>query len=644
MGCARRPAGQDRVSIRVSFFDEQANIRIMKSLQSGRNNDTCVLVEAPVFYEGIRPFLEGLKREPESLPFAKYLKLQSKDELNQMTINPPLYSRVPGFSFELKDLFPPKAGVESLRLTTRDPNSVAKVRARLADSHLDPSQAEAVVDTLTREVALIQGPPGTGKSYTGLELIRVLIKNDLFPILLVAFTNHALDHLLFKILDEEITKNIIRLGSRFDERLEGYSLDKIQRVQNKSGLGAARKDAVQQMRELESQMATLMDGITSHKVPSSRMEEHISDMYPHHHGELFQHVPSWINSLLPQPSDLEEGWEMAGESPHQEQSIIDFWLKGNDLRFLEGKEPEDAMDKTSAQVSSFNPFSILSEFNTMGDEPTASEWQSFLRGFMREHGLKNVPKVPKSNRPVGALQRDPRVWRMSRAERTALHKAWSIEASESMNDSRIKEFKALKKSHKNVSEVHKEITEQLKAEILSRSHIVGCTTTGAARYASALSGMGPKVMIVEEAGQVLESHILASLGNSIQHIILIGDPKQLRPNINCYKLATENPRTGYIYKFDRSLMERLSSGGFPMSQINVQRRMRPEISSLIRNTLYPKLEDNERVLSYPNVRGMYRNMYFFSHTHKEGGGGEESVSKHNTFEIDMIYDLVLHLL
>ena len=41
-------------------------------------------------------------------------------------------------------------------------------------------------------------------------------------------------------------------------------------------------------------------------------------------------------------------------------------------------------------------------------------------------------------------------------------------------------------------------------------------------------------------------------------------------------------KTGQIYKFDMSLMERLSSSGFPMSRIDVQRRMRPMISSLIR--------------------------------------------------------------
>lgn len=37
-----------------------------------------------------------------------------------------------------------------------------------------------------------------------------------------------------------------------------------------------------------------------------------------------------------------------------------------------------------------------------------------------------------------------------------------------------------------------------------------------------------------------------------------------------------------VYKLDMSLMERLSSSGLPMSQINVQRRMRPEIADLVR--------------------------------------------------------------
>ena len=41
-------------------------------------------------------------------------------------------------------------------------------------------------------------------------------------------------------------------------------------------------------------------------------------------------------------------------------------------------------------------------------------------------------------------------------------------------------------------------------------------------------------MLVEEAGQVLEAHVLGSLVESVQHLIMIGDPLQLRPNLNNY--------------------------------------------------------------------------------------------------------------
>lgn len=36
---------------------------------------------------------------------------------------------------------------------------------------------------------------------------------------------------------------------------------------------------------------------------------------------------------------------------------------------------------------------------------------------------------------------------------------------------------------------------------------------------------------------------------------------------------------------------------------------------------------------YPHVRGMGKDMFFFHHTHEEGGAEEESMSKYNTFEV-----------
>jgi hypothetical protein len=46
-------------------------------------------------------------------------------------------------------------------------------------------------------------------------------------------------------------------------------------------------------------------------------------------------------------------------------------------------------------------------------------------------------------------------------------------------------------------------------------------------------------------------------------------------------LSMDNKRGAALFRFDMSLMERLSSE-LAMSQIDVQRRMRPAVSSLIR--------------------------------------------------------------
>jgi len=120
--------------------------------------------------------------------------------------------------------------------------------------------------------------------------------------------------------------------------------------------------------------------------------------------------------------------------------------------------------------------------------------------------------------------------------------------------------------------------------------------------------------MVEEAGQVLEAHILASLvpsGTSqlpqrgcaphlisVEQLICIGDPQQLRPNVSTFgesptfvvkqcvtlskALSMDSASGRELFKFDRSLMERLSDMGMAMSQINVQRRMRPTISHFVR--------------------------------------------------------------
>ena len=71
---------------------------------------------------------------------------------------------------------------------------------------LDPSQAEALYAALTRKLVVIQGPPGTGKTFLGLKIVETLLNNRQYwvgvekpqhtPILVICYTNHALDQFL----------------------------------------------------------------------------------------------------------------------------------------------------------------------------------------------------------------------------------------------------------------------------------------------------------------------------------------------------------------------------------------------------------------------------------------------------------------
>ncbi|CAL4167091.1 unnamed protein product, partial [Meganyctiphanes norvegica] len=109
------------------------------------------------------------------------------------------------------------------------------------DLLLDNSQHRALRTALTSEMAIIQGPPGTGKTFIGLKLTQVLLHNSEAwkdpdrpsPILVVCFTNHALDQFLEGMT--QYTQNIVRVGSRTkSETIAGFQINELLRSVRRS--------------------------------------------------------------------------------------------------------------------------------------------------------------------------------------------------------------------------------------------------------------------------------------------------------------------------------------------------------------------------------------------------------------------------
>lgn len=55
-------------------------------------------------------------------------------------------------------------------------------------------------------------------------------------------------------------------------------------------------------------------------------------------------------------------------------------------------------------------------------------------------------------------------------------------------------------------------------------------------HRSLVKHLAPAVVLVEEAAEILEPQVLASLNSELQHLILIGDHHQLRPQVESYDL------------------------------------------------------------------------------------------------------------
>ena len=193
--------------------------------------------------------------------------------------------------------------------------------------------------------------------------------------------------------------------------------------------------------------------------------------------------------------------------------------------------------------------------------------------------------------------------------------------------------------HKRISENHRlmeEIYQLISYQAIMNKRIIGMTTTFAAKNTGINKMLKPGVVIIEEASEVLESHVLAALTKHTKQVIMIGDHQQLKPQVTSSELAT-------VYDFNLSLFERLIFNDFDFTTLDVQMRMRPEICDLVRGTIYPHLKDGKCVQDYPMVKGLARNVYWVDHTIPESVG-EGETSKENSFEVDYVLKLASHLI
>ncbi|KAF9129395.1 hypothetical protein BGW39_004203 [Mortierella sp. 14UC] len=613
--------------IHISLSDPQSYLLMLDS--SNASEEQWFLVESTgSFFESYRPILKALQIcVPATMPFGKYLAPTS-EELPQIIadrghIDPPLYTRAPGFRFDLSILLKDN---RPCLLDVADAQSAARTTEMLRTySTLDNTQASALVETLSREIALIKGPPGTGKTKIGVDIMRVLLHNkaamNCGPILCICYTNHALDQFLEHLLDQGVT-SIVRVGARSkSERLEDYNLGNLMNTRDKPyDVHRALKDAYEKWDVVSKMIGELEKALKNDNLDW----EYVQSFLVMHNFDQYAQL-----THDPDEDEIEQE-ELEGFTRvrrNREQSLYMRWATATDLKekdeWNRRQEQEEGRLRKSKKQNK-NKFAALQDGHVAGEIKLPRQF------------------IPRTNRPLQVLLTGD-VWRMSENERRRLIASWRPEVMELMMDKMAK----LLRQMDDITTKKNNAYDEIRRGILSKAAVIGMTTNGAAKHQTLVGAVAPKIIICEEAGEVLEAHILAALSASTQHLILIGDHLQLRPQIETYNLSSDS-LIGKNYNLDRSLFERLVTSKInplPMSHLTIQRRMRPEISSLIRNTLYPDLEDGEKVMGYPEVGGMGSNLYFMDHAHPEDAKDQYGMQSYaNTFEVKMVEALAHYLI
>lgn len=537
----------------------------------GRGVET--LIEFPgVLTAAFTGVLQGLQRMSKTgqLPFAELLAPTAPSTQEFHDIPPPAYA-TGRFRFKLNSLV---GGDSNLTISPTEAFDVSKLEAQ---STLDLAQAQALAYALTHRLALIQGPTGTGKSFTGVALVKVLLENKvnarLGPILVVTYTNHALDQLLMHFVEHGV-EQIVRVGSRSkQEELEDVNLRAI--AQKTPLTKTERHEQWQAHKKVDEHVKTLNALMMQFKSAESleTLEHLLNTRYPHQAAELFS-----------QPEIDEEGFQLVHYGP---RNPLRAWLSGHD-----------------------HEVSVMRSLDEL-----------------RQASLRS----------------------MSYGERRVLYESWIAEARANIKVAMTAVQEHFLEARQELDRTRKEV----ELRCLSMANVIGVTTTGLARITDLLSKLDSKVMLCEEAGEVLEAHTLVTLLPSIEHLILIGDHLQLKPHIQNYDISSEN-HLGKHFSFDVSMFERLVSpevaveglSKVQFSTLEIQRRMHPSIAELIRSTLYPQLQDSQAVVDYADVAGMKRRLFWLDHQHHEAKPDADQImatSHSNDYEVDMVVALVSHL-
>ncbi|KAK2149494.1 hypothetical protein LSH36_449g01010 [Paralvinella palmiformis] len=507
---------------------------------------------------------------------------------------------------------------------------------------LDRFQFEALTKVFSQRLVCIQGPPGTGKTFLGVEVVRDILafpERPESPILVITYKNHALDEFLMKIL-QYYPGEVARIGGRSkEEMLEKCNLHTLATGWKPDHIHKPLKEIQAVITETREKLKTFWTELMGARyLTLSTLIRYLT--VPQKKSLLTNACGDCEKTIRKLINELESGTAHTQLSDAGKSLIKGFrnWCPSKSvceavLFATKVKSGEDGKQRIYIENDLQNAYYDVEDIEKMENErlilPSKTMNSSLLRvikpkQILADFSLQNHSKEYISQLPFVQLGITEDLFSIDYADRTSVLQCILV-----MQETDVKErFASCLKQYQDLCRERTAILDMHKSELLSSKKVIGMTVTGANLYRGLLNNIKPAVVLVEEAAEVSEAHLMPLLNEWVQHLILIGDHKQLRPQVETYRLVTE-------FNFDISMMERLIENGIGYSTLNKQSRMHPDISKFLLD-IYPDLEDNNSIVDrLGQISCAAERVFFWDHRDTE----KEERSYSNIKEADRAINL-----
>ncbi|KAK3888095.1 hypothetical protein Pcinc_007833 [Petrolisthes cinctipes] len=639
-----------------------------------------VMIESRAYFMAYKHVLKALQEIPDDgLALAPYIVHVEQN------VEPPKYLP-PGERYDLRVIKNPTVEPleDELMYLTNIPieEPLHQMWPTSKDFGLDDSQLKALRSALTRQLAIIQGPPGTGKSFLGLKIVHALLHNsDVWkkdnptPILVVCLTNHALDQFLEGMAS--YTNNIVRIGSRTkSDVIARFQINSLISKIGGRGMPARiceRFSSVKsELTRLEYESKELVSLLDECNACTGILSFHIlvrAKVIPDHIRHQFEGVKHsklaalLLYSVSPQQvfvaasnynsnksestkENKEEPTKPIGGNDDDVEKFVEELLEMEErVRILDTGDDDEIDDAPNLRLFEHEvkyevkyqdlvkeKAKCESRYKKMKDGAALLQ-SNIIAGQKRvlQYGF-SVPEMP-TKEMKEIEEKLQNVWALDPTRRWQMYKYWLRKLEHMAKHS----MKVLCEKYRSRARAMEEVKNQKYLHCMRNASIVGMTTTGAAQYNRVLKDLAPAIVIVEEAAEILESHIITSLTANCQHLIMIGDHQQLRPSATVYELATK-------FGLETSLFERMIKNGLAYDTLEYQHRMRPRISKLLVPAVYPMLKDHPSVKKCPTIKGLVKDVYFITHEIYERAEADDNSSHENLHEAELVIGLCRHLM